>query len=118
MEIMPRFIRLRDAPAYLGMDKNRFNEAVRPHFVAIPIGNHGVAFDRIDLDNWADEYKKRNGRPAAQSERRKPWETTSRQVSPIAGGSGISTSATEASAFAKALEQATSRKRRSNSPSE
>jgi hypothetical protein len=26
----PRFIRLRDAPCYLGMDKNRFNREVRP----------------------------------------------------------------------------------------
>ena len=28
---LPRIIRLRDAPAYLGMDKNRFNAEVRPH---------------------------------------------------------------------------------------
>ena len=27
---LPRFIRLRDAPSYLGMDKNRFNREVRP----------------------------------------------------------------------------------------
>ncbi|HEY6642258.1 hypothetical protein [Povalibacter sp.] len=118
MEIIPRFIRLKDAAAYLGMDKNRFNEVVRPHFLAIPIGEHGIAFDRIDLDTWADEYKRRNGRPAAQSERGKPWETKDRQVSPVVVGSGISTSCTEASAFAKALEQATSRKRKSISPSE
>jgi hypothetical protein len=26
----PRFVRLRDAPRYLGMDKNRFNRDVRP----------------------------------------------------------------------------------------
>lgn len=28
--LAPRFIRLRDAPHYLGMDKNRFNREVRP----------------------------------------------------------------------------------------
>ena len=28
--MQPRLIRLRDAPAYLGMDKNRFNSEVRP----------------------------------------------------------------------------------------
>jgi hypothetical protein len=27
--ILPRFIRLRDAPAYLGMDRHRFNSEVR-----------------------------------------------------------------------------------------
>jgi hypothetical protein len=36
--ILPRFIRLRDAPSYLGMDKNRFNREVRPLLSAIPIG--------------------------------------------------------------------------------
>ncbi len=69
---LPRFVRLRDAPDYLGMDRNRFNQFVRPHLVAIPIGKQGIAFDRLDLDDWADQYKSRNGRPAA--ERRKPWD--------------------------------------------
>ena len=58
-EAHPRFIRLRDAPQYLGMDKNRFNRDVRPHVTVIPIGTQGIAFDRVDLDAWADEYKHR-----------------------------------------------------------
>ena len=70
--LLPRFVRLRDAPDYLGMDRNRFNRSVRPHLVVIPIGKQGIAFDRLDLDDWADQYKSRNGRPAA--ERRKPWD--------------------------------------------
>jgi hypothetical protein len=110
---LPRFIRLRDAPRYLGMDKNRFNSEVRPHVTVIPIGTQGVAFDRVDLDSWADHYKDRNGRPAAQTERRKPWETEQCPASPIAVVSGTSTSSTEEFAFAKALEQVASRKRRS-----
>jgi hypothetical protein len=43
-----RFIRLRDAPAYLGMDKNRFNREVRPSVLALRIGTQGIAFDRVD----------------------------------------------------------------------
>jgi hypothetical protein len=43
-----RLIRLRDAPTYLGMDKNLFNTQVRPNLTQLPIGNHGVAFDRLD----------------------------------------------------------------------
>jgi hypothetical protein len=117
-QFLPRFIRLRDAPRYLGMDKNRFNHDVRPHVTAIPIGTQGIAFDRVDLDSWADHYKHRNGRPAAQSERRKPWETQQRQVSPSEAGFGTSTSSTEEVAFAKALERAASRKHRSTSRSE
>ena len=110
-EVSPRFIRLRDAPRYLGMDKNRFNREVRPALTNLPIGVQGVAFDRLDLDRWADDYKSRNGHPAAQSERKKPWETRKRRVSQNAVGFGISTSSSEASAFGRALEQVTSRKR-------
>ncbi len=57
----PRFIRLRDAGRYLGMDPNRFNREVRPYVAEMPIGKQGIAFDRIDLDAWADDYKSRNG---------------------------------------------------------
>ena len=46
----PRFVRLRDAPRYLGMNKNRFNRNVRPQITNIPIGIQGVAFDRLELD--------------------------------------------------------------------
>jgi len=80
--IVPPFLRLRDAPTYLGMDKNRFNREVRPIVPAIPIGTQGIAFDRLDLDSWADEYKSRNGHPATQPKRGKSWETKRRQVSP------------------------------------
>ncbi len=38
MTLLPRLIRLRDAPAYLGMDRNRFNAEVRPLLTEIPIG--------------------------------------------------------------------------------
>ena len=65
--ILPRFIRRVDAPGYLGMDRNRFDAEVRPYLVEIPIGVQGIAFDRVDLDAWADDYKSRNGRrPKAQ----------------------------------------------------
>lgn len=30
--MQPRLIRLRDAPNYLGMDKNRFNKEVKPSY--------------------------------------------------------------------------------------
>ena len=56
--MQPRLIRLRDAPNYLGMDRNRFNKEVRPCLTTLKIGKQGVAFDRIDLDQWADAFKK------------------------------------------------------------
>lgn len=65
MQLLPRLIRLRDAPAYLGMDRNRFNQQVRPYLTEIPIGTQGIAFDRLDLDAWAEDHKSRNGRPGS-----------------------------------------------------
>lgn len=62
--MLPRLIRLRDAAKYLGMDKNRFNNEVRPYLITLKIGQQGIAFDRLDLDQWADEFKKHQGKPA------------------------------------------------------
>ena len=42
--IPPRLLRFRDAPRYLGMDRNRFNVEVRPYLTEIPIGRQGIAF--------------------------------------------------------------------------
>jgi len=105
--IVPRFVRLRNAPAYFGMDKNRFNREVRPQLTEIRIGKQGRAFDRLKMEAAAEEYKRRNGVPVAQSNRRKPsWEIKGRQVSPNEAGSGMSTNCSEEHAFARALEQA------------
>lgn len=65
--MQPRLIRLRDAPSYLGMDRNRFNNEVRPFLVTIKIGQQGIAFDRLDLDKWAEGYKKQQGKPAQRA---------------------------------------------------
>jgi hypothetical protein len=60
--LLPRFIRQRDAPFYLGMDRNRFNTEVRHDLTTIPIGQQGIAFDRLELDAWVEDYISRNGR--------------------------------------------------------
>ena len=60
--LLPRIIRLRDTPNYLGMDRNRFNTEVRPYLTNIPIGRQGIAFDRLELDAWVEDYISRNGR--------------------------------------------------------
>ena len=109
---LPRLIRFRDASRYLGMDRNRFNAEVRPFLTEIPIGIQGIAFDRLELDAWVEQYKKRNGRPA-QQKGKLIWDANTCRASCSATGSGTSTSASEAVAFAKALESVTSRKRKS-----
>ncbi len=60
--LLPRLIRLRDAPAYCGMDRNKFNAEVRPELTEVPLGKQAVAFDRLELDAWIDDYMSRNGR--------------------------------------------------------
>jgi hypothetical protein len=107
-------MRLRDAPRYLGMDKNRFNREVRARLTNIPIGTQGIAFDRLELDAWAEDYVRRNGRPAANLKRRQPWDDVNRLASPNVVASGISTKKSEERDFAKALEQMTSPKRRNS----
>ena len=77
--IQPRFIRMRDAPNYLGMSKDEFVKTVRPLIKEFSIGQRGIAFDRLDLDAWADEYKRRNGRPKLNGGSR--WDVQERGVS-------------------------------------
>ena len=76
--LLPRLVRFRDAPAYLGMDRNRFNAEVRPFLTKIPIGQQGIAFDRLELDAWVEDYISRNGRPAKRSEL---WDARNHQAS-------------------------------------
>ena len=49
----PRLLRLKDAPHYLGIDKNTFNRDVRPMLAEIRQGKT-VRFDRMQLDRYAD----------------------------------------------------------------
>ncbi|MCK9619151.1 MAG: hypothetical protein M0R47_01300 [Methylobacter sp.] len=109
--IIPRIIRFRDAPFYLGMDKNRFNAEVRPSLTEIKIGTQGIAFDRIELDAWADDYILRIGKLSKQKQEQKPWQRKS-PASSKGAIVGTSTKSSKADAFAKALAQATSKKRK------
>ncbi|WP_058515736.1 hypothetical protein [Legionella santicrucis] len=109
--ILPRLIRLRDAPAYLGMERHRFNDEVRPQIIEIPIGSQGIAFDRLDLDAWVDDYKQCSGRPAAKKKRgMEIWDENERQgsIKKVVTGKLINSSLD--TDFAKALALATSKK--------
>jgi len=110
--LLPRLVRFRDAPFYVGMDRNRFNAEVRPFLTEIPVGVQGIAFDRLELDAWVEQYKHRNGRPA-QRKGTLTWDERECPVLSTGVASGTSTSASDVAAFEKALANATSRKRRS-----
>jgi hypothetical protein len=107
--LLPRIIRLRDAPYYLGMDRNRFNAEVRPYLTEIRIGKQGIGFDRLELDAWVDDYKSRNGRPS-ESEGDKSWDASECLASSSEVATGISKNALAGGEFAKALAQIASKK--------
>jgi hypothetical protein len=107
--IVPRIIRFRDAPHYLGMDRNRFNAEVRRHLTEIPIGIQGIGFDRLELDAWVDDYIARNGRPGKGVN---SWDAREYPASSCAPGAGTSTSISSGEEFAKALARLGSKKRR------
>lgn len=54
--IQPRFLRAHQAPGYLGMCRGVFNKTVRPYVREFPIGERGIGFDRIELDQWAEAH--------------------------------------------------------------
>ncbi|QBR84663.1 hypothetical protein E3983_09990 [Legionella israelensis] len=111
--LLPRIIRLRDAPAYLGMDRHRFNEEVRPNVRELSIGTQGIAFDRLDLDAWVDDYIQCSDRPAASNRRSlEIWDESARQESTKKVVTGKSTKNSLDTDFAKALVLATSKKRK------
>lgn len=113
LHTLPRLIRLRDAPGYLGMDRHRFNEDVRPNLIEIPIGIQGVAFDRLDLDAWVDDYKQCSGRPAITKQRSlELWGEKEHQACRSVAVSGTLIKRSSEKDFAKALEQTVSTKRK------
>jgi hypothetical protein len=91
--------------------RNRFNAEVRPYLTDIPIGQQGIAFDRLDMDDWADDYKRCNGRLGQFSKGKPTWDAKECQVSSNEVGNGTSISTSEAGAFAKALKQLDSTRR-------
>ena len=109
--VLPRLIRLRDIPHYLGMDRHLFNKEVRPFLTEIPIGTQGKAFDRLDLDKWVDYYKGRSGRPS--NKRVELWDAKKLQGSRNAENSGVLTKRFSDTEFAKVLEQIRLKKRKS-----
>jgi len=107
-ELQPRVVRFRNAPAYLGMDRNRFNAEVRPFLTEVPIGTQGIGFDRLELVAWFEDYKSCNGRPAQKGDY--AWDANESPDSFSGPGSGTSTNASSGGEFAKALTQLASKK--------
>ena len=110
MKSEPRIIRSKDAPGYLGMDKNKFNELVRPYVNELRYGSQSVGFDKLDLDAWIEHYKAHsNGRPEKGGI--KQWDAKRFQGFSKGKRYGTSIRSSEEDAFARALENVKSKKR-------
>lgn len=107
---LPRLIRQKDAPSYLGMDRKIFNKTVRPKLPPIRIGVQGIAYDRFDLDAWVEDNKKADWHPENLGE--SSWDVKSYRASTKGAAYGSSIKRSSDADFVKALEQATSKKHR------
>lgn len=121
LALLPRFIRAKQAPAYLGMCRAVFDTEVRPYVHEFPIGERGVGFDRKELDDWASAYveaksidkKRAPEQQLPRSERQKgdkSWRENRSQASLKGKVSGISTRRSTAKDFTNLLEQLTGKK--------
>lgn len=112
---IPRVLRAKDAPAYLGMDRNKFNKIVKPKLVSVKFGSHSVAYDRLDLDAWWEQYKSCYGQPGADISKKGNQLWPKKEVSQVYSlekASGMSIKLSTVNDFAKALERVTSKKQK------
>ena len=110
--ILPRLLRLRDIPLYLGMDIRFFNTEVRPLLTEMTIGKQGKAFDRLDLDKWVDYYKASGGCPSS-NKRLELWDAKERQVFSNEERAGTLINKFSVNEFEKVLDQIRLKKRKS-----
>ena len=102
VSLQPRLIRMRDAPDYVGIDRNKFNAEIRPYLTEIPLGSQAIAFDRLEIDAWIEDYIERNGRPSHTCNGGKIWGKENHRASSKETISGTSTNASAGGEFARA----------------
>ena len=110
--LSPRFIRHKNAPDFFGMNVNSFNAEIRPYLTEIRIDKQGIAFDAIEMNDVADQYKSRNGRPPAK--RRELWDVkVKHQASNYEAESGrLINESKDTDDWSKAVARLTSKKRK------
>ena len=100
--IKPRFVRLRDAPFYFGMDRNRFCAEIRPHLDEYRIGIQGIAFCSDQMAAVAEAYKAEHMLKHAKKGGT-IWPRKNHRVSLREAKYGTSINPSSGSAFAKAV---------------
>ena len=106
LHLLPRAVRARDAPAYLGVDRNRFNRDFKPFLTIVVMGHKTHCYDRLDLDEIWETMRVRNGRPGAESSTEKtPWQNAQLESGKKQAARGQSTKLSSAGAFSNALDR-------------
>jgi hypothetical protein len=102
----PIILRRKLAAEYCGMGVDLFDRIVRPKVHEIKIGrkSRGVAFYRLDLDHWAEEYAGAEGRPSNQEEDDQ-WVRNEEVASQNGATSGGSTNGSTVVDYEKARKQ-------------
>ncbi len=109
----PIILRRKFAAEYCGMGVDMFDRIVRPNLREIRIGkkSRGVAFYRLDLDQWAADYAGAEGRPSNAKEDDQ-WVRNEETASPSEAISGGLTSGSKGNQYEKAREQVFSQRLR------
>lgn len=107
--LQPRLIRMKDAPKYLGMTKNKFKADVRPSLKFVSIGKRGIAFDKLDLDTWVEQKKRCDGRP---NDRSNTWDVNAYRDSTRVEAPGTLIKPSSEEEFTKILKQLRLRRQR------
>jgi|GEM_PF-816790 len=100
-----KVVRLKDAPAYLGMNKNTFNRSVWPQLTELPGQDRAVSFNRTDLDEWVDQQTGRVPHDGVE------WQGSTQRLASLKGARpGTSTGRSPTPTFDKACELLTERR--------
>lgn len=115
--LQPRIVRQRDAPGYVGVDRNKFDAEWRPYLTEVPLGQRALGYDRLELDRLADAYIAARGRPGRNMEGAIcELGQTESSLPEMAGGS--STSSTRARGFSSASARSARHRPKHGSESE
>lgn len=112
-KILPRVIRMAEAPKYCGVSVRVFDSDFRPHLNEAVFGKQGVGFDRIEVDSFITWYFKRHGKRKAQGS--KSWQKEEQPKSKVSTSKTVNLSlikSTKKSGFLNDLANAANKKRK------
>lgn len=117
--IQPRVIRAKDAPKYLGVDKNRFYLEIKPRLRPVKMPgakSRAIGYDRLELDAWWEEYKA-VGRSKEDEWNAKSQTVSSGDQSQVEASTNPSTSkrCTEVTSYVTRARQVIQKRRNGNS---